>query len=241
MRTIYLYEMKRVLCNKLFAAMLLITCAYSYVVLSNTIVLGVAYTAPFSQWSFGAYMGSVAMLLMAAMLFFMAGMYSKKERMTQIVTLATPVNTTAYTLTKCAACVSACVILCLVCAGVGMAYLGVIFGFYRVYDFILPFALVVVPAVVFFAGLGLFAGRIRGGLVYAAMAVCLVFLLPMPQALDLYGTAYFSQYPIGLEAGASGEPDFAVTSAFLLGRILFIVLGLTLGAIGLIRKKPTGK
>lgn len=86
--------MKRVLCNKLFAAMLLITCAYSYVVLSNTIVLGVAYTAPFSQWSFGAYMGSVAMLLMAAMLFFMAGMYSKKERMTQIVTLATPVNTT---------------------------------------------------------------------------------------------------------------------------------------------------
>ena len=65
MRTIYLYEMKRVLCNKLFAAMLLITCAYSYVVLNNTIVLGVAYTAPFSQWSFGAYIGSVAMLLMA--------------------------------------------------------------------------------------------------------------------------------------------------------------------------------
>lgn len=221
--------------------MLLITCAYSYVVLSNTIVLGVAYTAPFSQWSFGAYMGSVAMLLMAAMLFFMAGMYSKKERMTQIVTLATPVNTTAYTLTKCAACVSACVILCLVCAGVGMAYLGVIFGFYRVYDFILPFALVVVPAVVFFAGLGLFAGRDprRTGLRRHGGLPRL--LLPMPQALDLYGTAYFSQYPIGLEAGAAGEPDFAVTSAFLLGRILFIVLGLTLGAIGLIRKKPTVK
>ena len=241
MRTIYLYEMKRVLCNKLFAAMLLITCAYSYVVLNNTIVLGVAYTAPFSQWSFGAYIGSVAMLLMAAMLFFMAGMFSKKERMTQIVTLATPVNTVAYTLTKCAACVSACLILCLVCAGMGMAYMGSIFGFYRFYDFIYPFLLVIVPAAVFFAGLGLCAGRIRGGLVYAARAVCLVFMLPMPQVLDLYGTTYFTQYPIGLDAGAAGEPAFAVTSAFLLGRILFTAAGLALGALGLIRKKPTAK
>ena len=99
MRTIYPYEMKRVLCNKLFAAMLLITCAYSYVVLNNTIKLGVAYTAPLFPvelrrvYRVGRHVahGRHAVFLWRAC-------SPKKERMTQIVTLATPVNTVAYTL-----------------------------------------------------------------------------------------------------------------------------------------------
>ena len=56
MKRIYLYELKRLLWNKFFIGLLLVTLFYGGQVLQNETLLGVADTAPFSPWSFGAYL-----------------------------------------------------------------------------------------------------------------------------------------------------------------------------------------
>ena len=60
---IFKYELKRLLVNKVFAVLLVITAFYSWQVLDREIVMGVAYTAPFSQWSYGAFLGNILPLL----------------------------------------------------------------------------------------------------------------------------------------------------------------------------------
>ena len=65
--------------NKFFFLLLLITLIYSLIILSWDVILGIAYTAPFSSWSYGAYLASVLPLLMVTLLFFITFMYSRQE------------------------------------------------------------------------------------------------------------------------------------------------------------------
>ena len=56
---IYYYELRRLLVNKFFLCLLLITAFYSYQTMSGEIILGIADTAPFSGWSYGVYLAKV--------------------------------------------------------------------------------------------------------------------------------------------------------------------------------------
>ena len=68
MGKIFGYELRRLLGNKFSAGLAVLTLAYSYWVMNEEVILGIANTAPFSPWSFGVYLGRVMPVLAAALL-----------------------------------------------------------------------------------------------------------------------------------------------------------------------------
>ena len=72
MHKIFHYELKRLLWNKFFFGLLVVTLFYAYQVFTGEIILGVAHTAPFSPWSFGCYLSRLLPLLWVGELFFLS-------------------------------------------------------------------------------------------------------------------------------------------------------------------------
>ena len=100
---IFCYELKRLIFNKIFLALLIISALYSYMILSGEIILGIAFTAPFSPWSFSYYLAKLQPLLMITLLFFITFIHSSHEKQVRQLTLATPVDSVKFTLVKCSA------------------------------------------------------------------------------------------------------------------------------------------
>ena len=80
MRKIFGYECKRLLCNKFFFGLVLVTLFYGWQVLNRATILGVSHTAPFSPWSFGDYLCRMLPLLWVGALFFLTFFTSKAEK-----------------------------------------------------------------------------------------------------------------------------------------------------------------
>ena len=57
---IFRYELKKLLFNRFFAALMIVTLCYGYMLLRGSVILGIANTAPFSPWSFGFYLSSLS-------------------------------------------------------------------------------------------------------------------------------------------------------------------------------------
>ena len=53
---IFYYELRRLLGNRFTVGLLLVALLYGYWTMRGEILLGIANTAPFSPWSFGAYL-----------------------------------------------------------------------------------------------------------------------------------------------------------------------------------------
>ena len=70
MRKVFVCELRRLLLNKFFFGILAAVLLYGWLLLSGEVILGVAYTAPFSPWSFGYYLARLLPLLWAGTLFF---------------------------------------------------------------------------------------------------------------------------------------------------------------------------
>ena len=103
MKRIYLYELKRLLWNKFFIGLLLVTLFYGGQVLQNETLLGVADTAPFSPWSFGAYLGRMLPLLWVGALFFLTFFTGAAQKRVAALTDATPAPPRRYDLARLAA------------------------------------------------------------------------------------------------------------------------------------------
>ena len=50
------YELKRLIFSKYYVFLLLITGLFAYYILSQKVILGTAYTAPFSNWSYTTFL-----------------------------------------------------------------------------------------------------------------------------------------------------------------------------------------
>lgn len=96
------------------------------------------------------------------------------------------------------------------------------------------------PAMLFVTGLGMAAGRVHPALLYLLMLLMLLIpKLSLPYALDLLGGSFFQAAPLTLPVGASGEPDYFVPAAALMGKFGLSLAGIVLAGIGLsnFRKK----
>ena len=111
---IYYYELRRLLVNKFFLCLLLITAFYSYQTMSGEIILGIADTAPFSGWSYGVYLAKVLPLLLVSLLFFISFLYLRKELQVKVLTQAAPFSASVYRLIKTSAITSAFILISLV-------------------------------------------------------------------------------------------------------------------------------
>jgi len=230
---IFKYELKRLVVNRFFFALLVISLVYSYIVLSGNIIIGIAHTAPFSSWSYGMYLASVLPLLLITLLFFITFLYSSQENRVKQITLATQMNPRKYCLIKCATIAVGYFIISLSVIVLSFVFYGWVFRFFAFSDFIVPIIVTLTPALLFIFGLGLIAGSVHPNILYALMAVVILLgLLPLPLFFDIYGTRAFSEYPLTLPIGPIGEPEFVMPLLFVLGRVMFSVTGVLMMLYG---------
>lgn len=226
MNKIFKYELKRLIFNKIFFVLLATTIIYSYQILKKDIIVGIAYTAPFSSWSYGMYLAKVLPLLLITLIFFISFLYSKEEKQVKQLTFATPIDPLKYGLIKCLAMAVGYTIISLFVIAISLLFYGVIFRFYKFTEFVIPSLITLIPALIFIFGVGLLIGRIQPNMLYVLMIIVLLIgLLPLPEVADLYGGQLFSTYPLTLPVGLDGEPAFSLPLGFLIGKVFFTVTG----------------
>ena len=240
MPRIFWYELKRLIFNRLFLSLLTITVVYSYLTLTREIILGIAFTAPFSPWSYGAYLANLLPLLMITLLFFITFMYSNHEKQVRQLTFATPVNPFKFGLVKVSAMTAGFLVVSLFIIVLSMVFYAILFRFYCFSDFILPIAITLIPSLLFFLGASLLLSGIHVSTLYVLMVAALLLgflpgILPTHTFLDLYGSSFFSTYPLALPIGLDGEPIFSLPVSFISGQIFFSATGLLMAFLGLKR------
>lgn len=211
------YELRRLLLNKFFLGLAVVTGLYAWQVLSGDIIRGVAYTAPFSPWSFGAYLGKVQPLLLIGALFFVSFLYNAQARRIASVIQAAPIDPRALLMVRLSAMLVGCAVLCAEVLALGAVFYGRVFRYFDYGPLAVPAWMALVPPVLLALGAGLALGRVHVGLLYALMlALPALALVPLPDGLAL-GAGFFSNYPLTLAPGADGEVPFVVPAAVQIG------------------------
>ena len=238
MGRIFAYEIKRLILSKLFIALLIINGVFAWYVLSVEIIMGVAFTAPFSAWSFAAYMAAVMPFAVSTALLLMGFYFSKNELLAKQLTSATPINNLKYTLVRYGVIVIGFIIICLVAITLSVIFYSSLFGFSDYSEFLLPGAITILPGFVFFVGFGSLAGRLRPGVLYVLIpAVILLGFGVTPIFLDVFGGGYYGSAPLELPVGIDGEPEFMLSTMFIVSRIVYFAAGATMWIFGLRVKK----
>ena len=233
MTKIFRYELKKLLINRFFAALMFLTLWYSYMLLRGEVLLGIANTAPFSPWSFGFYLSSLLPLLSAILLFFIAFLSSKQEKMAQVLTSASPVPPGMYRLVRCCAIFTGVFLMAALCCLMACLFLGGLFQFHNIpfKGWVLPAAMVLFPSLIFAAGLGMAAGAWKGWAVYGVIGIVFAAgYLPLPDGAALIPTAFFINYPKAL---GILDPVFSVPASMVTGRMIYFILGVLLMAVSL--------
>jgi hypothetical protein len=237
------YEIRRLLFSKIYLALLAITLLYAYSVLSSQTILGEAYTAPFSKWSYASFLCSVVPFLLVSLLFFCTYVYSKKELAVRTLTLTTPLTDARYYLYKVTAIALAYLITALLVIGLSFGFYAWVFKFSNFADFLQPILLFVGAPSVFLLGLGMAVGGINAGLQYVLIA--LTFLLGVVGdglgPFGLFNRLFVKQYPLQLTAGPDGEVPFLVPAGLVLSRWAWIALGVALLAMVCLKKRHSGR
>lgn len=240
MSKIFYYELKRMLWNRSFWGLLIVNGLFAWFVLSLDIIQGIAYTAPFSVWSWCTYVGKTLPLTMAAVLLLLSSYYGRRQRQVEALTLAAPVTAARQMLLRTAAAGVCFLLIFLVTAGLAAYFYTALFRFTGFAAFLLPALLLALPCFLFLTGLGQLLAGLHRSLLYLLTAVSFVLGYCGPKtAFDLFGAGYFSSRPLALPVGADSEPAFALTASFCAARLLYLAAGalcLYLTAVLLTRK-----
>ena len=223
---IFLYECKRLIINKFFFGILFVLLFYGWQVLSNTTILGVSHTAPFSAWSFGYYLCRMLPLLWIGALFFLTFFTSAKARRAAVLTDATQTSPRRYALARCGAALTGTVLLALACLAETAVFYGRYFGWYAWGGLLAPALVTLIPALVFALGSGWLLGRIRPWLIYVWMAVPFACMaLPLPKTLSLWNGSFFTNYPLTL---GILDPAFSLPVSVVLAQCGLLLCGIAL-------------
>lgn len=226
MNKLFRYELRRLLCSKLFWGVLLVALGYGWLTLTGSIVLGVAHTAPFSPWSFGYYLSRLLPLVCLGELLFVACFTSKKELLIRPLTQATPVDQRQYLIMRCGAVLVCTFLLCLGVAVLAVGFYVWLFGWMNYGELILPTLLTLLPPIVFCLGAGMALGQLRPTLIYLLMAAeFLLCSLPLPTAISFSLSGFFSQFPLTLD---TLDPAFYVPGWLIVPKITFTAFGFIL-------------
>lgn len=226
MNKIFRYELRRLLWNKLFFGILLVSLGYGWLTLTGPVIRGVAHTAPFSPWSFGYYLSQTLPLICLGELFFLAFFFSKEECLLRPLTQATPVRQRQYTALRCGAVMTATAILCLCVSVLAILFYMPLFGWINYGNLILPALLTLTPPVIFCLGAGLVLSRFNPTLIYIFMVVVLLLsALPLPTSVNLSLSGFYSQFPLTLNVL---DPIFHIPGWLLMSRFALALLGVVL-------------
>lgn len=227
---IMLYEIRRFVFSKIYAALLAITLVFSYYILSNNIIMGTDFTAPFSKWSYSFYLCSVLPFLVVAILFFCTYVFSKKEYAVRTITLTTRMTSTVYYLSKAAAILLAYLITLGLVILLSFIFYASVFSFWSFQDFLDPILCFSLAPSLFFLGLGILAGFINGALIYAVMIASFILgsIGGLLGNIGLFCKKLLQDRPSSIAADASGEVPFILPDGFTASRIIWAAVGIAM-------------
>lgn len=233
MSKILRYELRRILCNRIFAGLLVVTLFFGWGVLTGEVIWGIGDTAPFSPWSFGFYLSQVLPMILISELFFLSFFTSAQERRVRALTAATPVKPFQYRLLRCAAVLTATLLLTLAMVAMGLWFYHSVFRINAFGGLAAPALFALAPPILLVLGLGLAVGRLHPAAVYLLMAAVLIAgLLPFAAGPDLFASVFFSQTPRLL---GTLDPAFAIPGKALAGRGVLLLSGILLSAVGVLK------
>lgn len=220
------YELRRILCNRIFAGLLVVTLCFGWGVLTGEVIWGIGDTAPFSPWSFGFYLSQVLPMILLSELFFLSFFTSAQERRVRALTAATPVKPFQYRLLRCAAVLAATLLLTLAMVAMGLWFYHSVFRINAFGGLAAPALFALAPPILLVLGLGLAVGRLHPAAVYLLMAAVLIAgLLP-------FAARFFSQTPRLL---GTLDPAFTIPGKALAGRGVLLLGGVLLSAVGILK------
>ena len=225
------YELKRLIFSKYYIVLLVITGLFAYYVLSQKVILGTAYTAPFSQWSYSAYLCEMVPFLLVILLFFCTYVVSRRELRVRTITFSTPLPVFRYYLYKAAAILSGVLISGLLVIGFSFLFYILVFDYSDFAAFVGPVFLFLFPPLIFVFGLGMLLGSLNEMFLYVLIPFTFVLGnlgVSLPVWLDLFGRSIPDRQPFTLEAAASGDVPFILPAGFWQSRLFWMVSGLAL-------------
>ena len=199
---IFRCECRRLLCNKFFIGLLAVLLFYAGQVFYAVALPGVAHTAPFSPWSFGAYLGRLLPLVWVGALFFLTFFTSARERRAAVA------------------------LLCLAALALAALLYARLFGWTDWGSLALPALVILAPPLVFALGSGWLLGRLRPWLLYVWMLLPFALAaLPLPEALGLWNGGLCTSYPLTL---GMLDPAFSLPAAAWAVQGLLLAAGVLL-------------
>lgn len=223
---LFKYELKRLIINKFFLGLLIISAFYSYQVMGGDIILGVANTAPFSRWSYGEYLAKELPILLVTLLFFVSFLYSRQEKSVQTLTKATPIDSFKFQMVRYGTIIIGFLLISVVPIGYSMWFCKVNFNFTNFGSLVFPTIVTLLPAMLFVLGLGVLGGRFNQGIIFAFMvAIILLSYFQLPYVIDLLGGSFYEKYPASLDVV---EPAFTVPASVLIGKVIYSLIGIVM-------------
>ena len=224
MGKIYGYELRRLTLNKLFFGLLVILAVYCWNILTNVTILGTAHTAPFSAWSFGAYIAGAVPLICIGELLSLTFFASGSPDSVSALTSATPVDARKYLLVRSGAVLTCSAIMAICALALAFGFYASVFGGAIHIDYgamIAPALISLPPALLFFLGAGWLAAQTRPALVYALMIPALA-MSGLPRGWDPAAGGFFGEYPLTLGVL---DPGFTLPAYALSSRAAYIAAG----------------
>lgn len=221
------YELRRIMRNWLFLGMLAVNGIYGWYVLTMDIITGIAYSAPFSVWSYLAYLGKTMPLALITVLLMLAGYYGDRQKKVETLLFAAPILPAQHMMIRTAVLFMCFMANCIVTVSMAFIFYICFFRYWQFASFLLPSVLLILPCFAVGIGAGHLLGRLHPAAVYAWM---LVLFLAVPgmatSAFDFFGAGFFSDYPLALPVGQDGEPGFVMSTGWILARVLYFAIGL---------------
>jgi len=226
--------LKRIVLTKIFAGYLFVLAAYAFYIINTRTILGVRGTAPYSEWSFCDFLTMISLPLNTILLFFVSVLFTKRERNTRKILLSTPLYDRFYLVTLAVAPVCAYLIAAILAITVCFGSYAGLFS-YENFCSLLPFAAVLLlPQMFLFLGIGLLFCRIRPEAAYVIIAFLLfisfIGLVP-PTFLDVTGISLIKSIDNTIPVNA--VIPFNLSWTFKTSRVFITFLGSVICALSL--------
>ncbi len=225
MSKLFLYELRRTLCNRMFLGVFFINIFFAWYILTTEILIGIGYTAPFSLWSYSTYLAKVMPMGIMAVLLLLANYYGKKQKSVEVLTMAVPITISQQMFIRMLAVGICFIIICFTDIGLAFFFYFHYFHFRDFFFFFFPTLFMTLPCFSFFLGLGQLFGKLHGNLIYILLFLTFFTGFGGYYIFDLFGVKYLSSYPLTLSIGNDGEPPFAPEPIFFVARLCYFLGG----------------
>lgn len=221
-RTIFKYELRRLLLSKEYLILLFTTLTYGISLLRGMILYGTNYTAPYSHLTFLTYCSALDPFLFALLLLLISKQSKASEIGAEAVVCATPMPVPVFRLMRYCAALCAFLLAAALPLIACFSYYRLVFDYTAVGELLFPGLMLLLPSAVFLMGAGVLIANRKPAAIYILLAAVLIigaFHIRLPESLDFTG--------ISVLTSMSSESDaFLIPSVYITGRLAFFGIGI---------------